>query len=452
MKFIYLFFFLFTSTSAFAELPDFVGLAEKVNPAIVFISTKQIPKGPRYQDPMLEFLERYYGGGRPGGQAEPIQALGSGFIIEKNGLIITNNHVVDKADEIEVQLSDSEKKYKAKVIGKDSKTDIALIKIETKKDLPTIPFGSSDKLKVGSWVAAFGNPLGLSHSVTKGIVSAKGRVVDELGIFPFIQTDASINPGNSGGPLVNLQGEVVGVNTFIIKGANGLGFAVPIDGVKQILSELKKNGSVRRGYLGITYGPIDPRAARHLGLKTLEGAIIGDVSPGSPAAKAGLKPYDVILEFGKTKIIDAGILSNAVAKQKVGSKVKVVVWREGKQKNLYVKIKLPPESNTASSPKGKGGGKAMGINAPYDLGFHMVNLNKSRARNMKIPYIKGAAVITHVSEGSPAEAAGLMEGDIILDINRKPTKNISDVSRYLREGNNLIRVQRGDYRVALFLE
>ena len=197
--------------------PDFVSLAKKVNPAIVNISTKQMPQLGRSGDPMLEFLERFYGM-RPNQQ--PLQSLGSGFLIDADGLIITNNHVVDQADEIEVQLVDSEKKYQAKLVGKDPKTDIALIKINAPKKLPYLKLGSSEKLQVGEWVAAFGNPLGFAHSITKGIVSAKGRDVDELGIFPFIQTDASINPGNSGGPLVNLDGEVVGVNTFIILSSN----------------------------------------------------------------------------------------------------------------------------------------------------------------------------------------------------------------------------------------
>jgi len=436
------------SFAAQAELPNFVSLAKKVNPAIVNISTKQNPTWQgRNRDPMLDFLERYYGI-PPQGSPEPIQSLGSGFIIEASGLIITNNHVVDKADEIEVQLANDDKKYQAQVIGKDPKTDIALIKINAGKKLPYIQLGSSSKLEVGEWVAAFGNPLGFTHSITKGIISAKGRDVDELGIFPFIQTDASINPGNSGGPLVNLNGEVVGVNTFIIRGAQGLGFAVPIDGVKEIIPELKSKGSVTRGYLGISYSPVDQRIANYLGLKEPKGAVVGDVAPGSPADQAGIKTYDVILKYGTSDIDSPSALSAAVAKQKLGTKVKVKIWRNGKTRSLSVVSKAPPSTKqNATSIQNV---NAAGEKAPYNLGFKYATLNKKVAKDLGLRQTRGI-VITDVVRDSAAFRAGLNTGDIILDINRKRARKLSDINKYLKNGNNLMRVQRGEYRVAIFI-
>ncbi|MEO0336831.1 MAG: trypsin-like peptidase domain-containing protein, partial [Pseudomonadota bacterium] len=284
----------------------FVELAKLVNPAVVNINTTSIPKTQRNrrrnQDPFFDLFEQfanpYYG--RP---QRPAQSLGTGFIIRENGLIITNNHVIEKADIIKVQLDENSKEsYEAKVIGRDPKTDIALIKIDAKKKLPIVEFGSSQDLEVGEWVAAFGNPYGHGHSMTKGIVSAIGREIDELNLFPFLQTDASINPGNSGGPLVNLRGQVIGVNTAIDARAQGIGFAIPIDNVKSILKELETNGRVERGYIGIYMTDVDPRAAKELELKSSSGALVAQVMADSPAEKAGLQPYDLIYELAGKKI------------------------------------------------------------------------------------------------------------------------------------------------------
>lgn len=435
-----------------AEDPDFVKLAEKVNPAVVNISTKTMPKTSPYSDPMMEFMERFYGArGGAVPRREPVQSLGTGFIIDKSGLILTNNHVVDQADDIQVQINEKDKKtYKAKVIGIDQKTDIALIQIDAGFDLPVLPFGSSDNSKVGEWVAAFGIPLGFGHTVTKGILSAKGREVEELGIYPFLQTDASINPGNSGGPLVNMKGEVIGVNTFIIQGAPGLGFAIPIDGIKQILGELKSKGKITRGYLGIAFAPLDPRAAKYLGIEDGEGVLVGDIYEGGPASHAGLKPYDVITSLAGVEIKTPTSLTNTVAKQKIGASVPLTVVRDHKKLNLKIRIGAPSEEplvkqtqKTVAAPKGTA--------APHDYGFAVAMMTRELAKAWNIPFA-ALPVITDVKQGSPAYQAGLARGDVILDINQRPIRSVSDVMKALQRDRNLIRVQRGNFRVALFLE
>ncbi len=449
MRIFFIFSLLLPNVILAQSLPDFVSLAKKVNPAVVNIQTKQTPKSSPYQDPMQEFLEQFYG--MSPRHREPIQSLGSGFIIDKSGLIITNNHVVDKADEIDVQLSTSDKTYKAKVIGKDARTDIALIKIDVKDDLPTLPLGSSESTEVGEWVVAFGSPLGFTQTVTKGIISGKGRSVEEIGLFPFLQTDASINPGNSGGPLVNLKGEAIGVNTFIIQGASGLSFATPIDGVKQILDDLKSKGKVIRGYIGLSYSPLDPRAANYLGLKNLNGVIVGDVYKNGPAYKAGLKPYDVIIKFADTDIKSVASLQNAVAKQKVGSKVDVKILRERKELSKKISIELPPDNFYAGESNESEGNLPTGEEAPFNLGFRYSIVNARILGKLGLPNTN-KPIIVSVESNSAARLAGLARGDILLDINRKNIRAQKDVKKFLKKGSNLIRVQRGNYRVALFIE
>lgn len=451
MRHLFLCVFLFPFVLQAQVAPDFVALTKKVNQAVVNIQTKQAPRSNPYNDPMLEFLEQFYGAGPR--EREPIQSLGSGFIIDKSGLIITNNHVVDKAEEIDVQLSFTDKTFKAKVIGKDPRTDIALIKIDANMDLPVLPLGSSDKTEVGEWVAAYGSPLGFTQTVTKGIISGKGRSVEEIGLFPFLQTDASVNPGNSGGPLVNMKGEAIGVNTFIIQGAPGLSFATPIDGVKQILEDLKNKGKVVRGYIGLAYSPLDPRASSYLGLKNLNGVIVGDVYKNGPADKAGIKPYDVILKFGDTEIKTANSLQNAVAKQKIGSTVDVKVLRERKELNVKLKIELPPEDFLAESSTDSPQSANMpnGEEAPHKLGFKYAMLSPQTLKRLGLPNTKKPVIIS-VANDSPAQQAGLIRGDILLDINRRPVNSLKDVKSLLQKGSNLIRVQRGNYRVALFIE
>ena len=323
-----------TQTATLPKLKDgdplpaglFVNLAKAVNPAVVNIFTTYAPKRMQrdpYRDPFFDLFEQFMGPGGPGGiQSMPQQSLGTGFIIREDGLIVTNNHVVDRANLIKVQLEERTKEqFDAKVIGKDARTDIALIKIETKRKLPFVRMGTSADVQVGEWVAAFGNPYGYGHTMTKGIISAVGREIDELNLFPFMQTDASINPGNSGGPLVNTQGLVIGVNAAIDARAQGIGFVIPIDNVKSILPQLEKEGSINRGFIGIQMTDLDDEQAGVLGLKNTEGAFITQVLPDHAAEKAGVRPYDLVVEFDGKKIASSRDLNKAAATTAVGSRL-----------------------------------------------------------------------------------------------------------------------------------
>jgi serine protease Do len=424
----------------------FIKLAKAVNPAIVNINTSYLPKrpsingrAPHPRDPLFELFEQFMGPMQ--NQGQPAQSLGTGFIIREDGLIITNNHVIDKADEIKVTLDEGSKEsFDAEVIGKDARTDIALIKIKTKKKLPVLKFGSSEGLQVGEWVAAFGNPYGHGHSVTKGIISAIGREIDELNMLPFIQTDASINPGNSGGPLVNTQGLVVGVNTAIDARAQGIGFAIPIDHVKEIIPQLEKNGEVKRGFLGVGLQDLDPNWSERLGLKDTKGALITQVFPNTPAAKAGIAPYDVVTKFNGKSIENSRDLSKSVARTKIGEKITLEVLSEGKKKTLSLTVGESSESSLAEMeeqpptlPRGK--------KAPHGLGFEMVEYDQRIAQSLGIGIISSKnPIVVGVERGSLASRAGLAPGDVILDVNRKATNRVSDVTQALKKSGNIMRV------------
>src|SRR5579885_336214 len=309
-----------TKINRVEELPSFAGLVEKLKPSVVNISTTSVVRTRGFspfssspfgeEDPFEEFFKRFFG---EAPQQEFRQhGLGSGFIISGDGYIVTNNHVIDKAQDIQVILADGEK-YKAKVIGKDSKTDLALLKIKPKEKLQAVTFGDSDKLRIGDWVIAVVNPFGLGHTVTAGIVSAKGRVLGLGNYDDFMQTDAPINPGNSRGPLFSLQGQVVGVNTAIVAGGQGIGFAIPINLAKSVITQLKSTGKVVRGWLGVLVQQITPDIAEGLGLAEPKGALVSDVTPGSPADKAGIRRQDIITEFKGQQINDMQELPRLVA-------------------------------------------------------------------------------------------------------------------------------------------
>ena len=332
----------------------FIELAKALNPAVVNISTSVIRNSRFQRDPMLEMLEQFYGQ-QPSNQNQKKQndkprrlGLGTGFIIRGDGLIVTNAHVIQGADLIEVQLTEnSDKQYKAELIGMDERTDIALIKIKPDTKLTAAILGSSDNTEVGEWVAAFGNPFGHGHSMSKGIISSKGREIEEVNRLPLLQTDASINPGNSGGPLVNAKGLVIGVNSAIDARAQGIGFAIPIDAVKKIISQLEQRGSIRKGFLGIQLGDLTTEGAQQLGLEEFFGAIVVEIGDAnSPAKKAGLKNYDLITEFNGKKIKNSRDLSDLVAGTEPGTKVKLKILREYKKINLDLIIGERPEEKT----------------------------------------------------------------------------------------------------------
>jgi serine protease Do len=345
------------------------------------------------------------------------RSLGSGFIIDKEGYILTNNHVVEKASVIKVTLSD-DKEYDAKVVGKDAKTDIALIKINTRNSLPVASLGDSDKLEVGDWVFAVGNPYGLDHTVTAGIVSAKGRAIGQGPYDDFIQTDASINPGNSGGPLFNLQGEVIGINTAIFSGGQGIGFALPIKMVKTLLPQLKSKGKVVRGWLGVVVQKVTPELARNFALKGIEGALISDIVDNSPAAKSSLRRGDVIISVDGKAIKEMEDLPKIVAQIEIGNKAKIGVIREGRPIDIDVivaeaieEIKETPQST--------------GPEVERSLGLIVQNITPEIARYLNMRDRKGV-IVTDIQPGSPAEDGDLRPGDIIREINRKLVSNVTE--------------------------
>ena len=443
-----------------APLPAnlWVELSKLVNPAVVSITTTQTPHRAanqgRYRDPLQDFFDQFYGGRGPGGgggqMEEPqqsVMALGSGFIIRDDGLIITNNHVVEQADVIKVQLDEtSGKLYEAQVIGRDARTDIALIKIDAKEKLPVAKLGESKSVQVGEYVAAFGNPYGHAHTMTTGIVSALGREIAEINRFPFIQTDASINPGNSGGPLVNTQGYVIGVNTAIDARAQGIGFAIPVDNVKLIVAQLEKDGRVHRGFIGVNIATVNDEVAAQLGLKDVKGVLITDVLRGGPADKAGLKPYDIITNFAGQSTDESQQLQNTVGDTPVGTAAKINILRfdqNGKRSDVAATIKIEdsPDMTRKNTPVAK---QYFGQKAPFDLGFKVANYSSDLAKEFGLNAQAENPIITDVEQNSAAAKVGLRPGDMIVDVNRRMTPKATDVLRSLKKGANLVRVIRGN--------
>jgi len=435
-----------TDSAPSGQPGSFADLAEKFSPAVVNISTATVVKEGEVQNPFGgedspfrdffgdEFFKRFFGD-RP---QRPFKkrSLGSGFIINKEGYIITNNHVVAEADEVVVILEEGDE-YPAKVIGTDEKTDLALIKIEPKDGLPTCSLGDSDKSRVGDWVVAIGNPFGLGHTVTAGIISAKGRDIGAGAYDDFIQTDAAINPGNSGGPLFDTAGNVVGINSAIFSrtgGYQGIGFAIPINLAKDIVSQLKEKGSVTRAWLGVLIQQITPEIQESLDLKVREGALVADVVKSGPAEKAGIKRGDVILRFNGQKVESQHELPTMVAYLPVGTEVKVVVLRDGKEKTFQVVLEEMTEEPAALSP-GKEGGEMKG-----ELGFTAQNLTPELVDQLNLDSSEGV-IITEVETGSPSAEAGLRRGDVILEVDRKKiddVKILSDVLEKAKDKQSLL--------------
>ncbi|MGD1076422.1 MAG: DegQ family serine endoprotease [Thermodesulfovibrionales bacterium] len=402
---------------------SFADLAAKVKPAVVNISTTTTVKvpgnpfrqffGPEGEKPFGDFFHRFFGD-IPDRELKQ-QSLGSGFIIDKEGYIVTNNHVVEGSDDIKVKLADG-REFKAKVTGRDKKTDLALIKISSLfKDLPTLALGDSEKMRVGDWVLAIGNPFGLEHTVTQGIISATGRVIGSGPYDNFLQTDAPINPGNSGGPLVNLKGDVIGINTAIIATGQGIGFAIPSKLAQSVISQLKDKGKVVRGWIGVSIQSVTPEIAQTFGLKEPKGALVGDVVAGGPAEAAGIKRGDIILSFDGKDIQDSSHLPTIVAGTPVGKTVDVKVMRDGKEMDLKVSVaELTDERMTSQGHMPEGG-----------LGIAVDDINPRWRDHYGLKDTIGV-VVTGVDSGSPADDAGIQAGDIIKEINRKPVKNLKD--------------------------
>jgi len=405
-------------STARSASPDFVELAKKLKPTVVNIRTAKVIKPrsnlqrPRMQQsPFDNFFEDFFGqfnGQMPQQRPRREQSLGTGFIISPDGYILTNNHVVRGADEVMVKLSDG-REIKGEIKGADEKLDLALIKISDKETFHAADLGDSDALEVGEWVMAIGNPFGLSQTVTAGIVSAKGRVIGNGPYDDFIQTDASINPGNSGGPLFSAAGKVIGINTAIIAGGQGIGFAIPINMAKGIITQLRESGKVTRGYLGVRFQPLTPDLAKSFGLETDKGALIANVEKDTPAEKAGLKAGDVILEYDGKPVNEGNELPRYVAATPIDKKVRVVVFRDGKKQEFFVVVGTLKGGDSEAA--------ATGGNESEKLGITVQELTSELAARLNIKESKGGLVITEVKPGSPAEEAGTVAGSIIIEIN-----------------------------------
>ena len=437
------------------QLPDFVVLAKKLKPVVVNISSTQVSEGRGSQefsspfgdeDPFNDFWRRFFGGPGPRGPQRQ-RSLGSGFIIDGDGSIMTNNHVVENAQKIVVKLAADDQEYEAKVIGRDSKTDIAVIKINAKTSLPAATFGDSDRLEVGEWVVAIGNPFGLDSTVTSGIVSAKGRHIGQGPYDNFIQTDASINPGNSGGPLINLRGEVIGINTAIFSrtgGNMGIGFAIPINLVKEVLPQLRGKGKVTRGFLGVLIQKVTPEIAESLGMDKGNGALVANVTKDGPADKAGVKVGDVIIEFDGKEVKDSSDLPIIVARTPVDRRATMKVLRDKKEITLTVSVgELKDEEVVASVPE-KG-----------ELGLTVQRLTPQMAESLGLDKSEGV-VVTAIEPGSAADEAGIRRGDVIVEVDRKPVRNLDEYKKAvaaIRKGRGvLFLVRRGDSTLFLALK
>jgi serine protease Do len=416
---------------------NFSDLADKVRDGVVNIRTTKIAKGVSFNNhpgaPFNERFKQFFEGSPYEGFEQ--RGSGTGFIISADGNILTNNHVIENAEKIKVKLVDG-KEYDAKVIGRDANTDLAVIKIEGIADLKPLTLGNSDDLKVGNWVVAVGNPFGLDQTVTAGIVSGKGRVIGSGPYDNFIQTDASINPGNSGGPLVNLKGEVIGINTAMFAAGQGIGFAIPINTVKEIAPQLEKKGYVTRGLLGIKIQEVTPQLAKSFGLKDSKGAIVADVTDGGPADKSGIRRGDVVLEFDGKEIKEPRELSRIVASTPVGKSAEVKVLRDGKTTSHKVKVgELEARHEDDKTPA---------TNKTYGLTISPVTPDVAAALGLKT---NTGVMVVRVEPGSSAADAGIAQGDVITEVDRQAVRDVNDFAEKIKKGSNsesvLLFIKRG---------
>jgi serine protease Do len=413
----------------------------------VNISTKKIEKRRGGRDPYREFfgdefMDRF-GGPGPGSRTQT--SLGSGFVIDKDGYILTNRHVIDEADEIQVTLADGRTSYDARLVGKDARTDVALLKIEPKGPLTVVPLGDSDKVEVAEWVMAIGSPFGLGSTVTVGVVSYKGRdlVLGQRNTsVEMIQTDAAINPGNSGGPLVNARGEVVGINTLIMTqtgGSAGVGFAVPINAARQILPQLRETGRVTRGWLGVTIQNVSEDLAKSYKLSEARGALVTDLDERGPAAKAGVEPGDIVLEADGRRIEDNSDLSSYISSLAPGTSVRLRLFRNGSEKQLAVPLGTFPDEDAERAPAKERRGTA--------LGMTLRDLTPQLAERLELPRDTRGVVVMDVEAGQPAERAGLAHGDVIVSVNGNAVQNVdeleAEIERARPDGLARLRVRRG---------
>jgi serine protease Do len=442
-------------------LESFADVAAAVSPAVVNISAVRLVRPQISDDPFTQdFFERLYGP-QP---ARPVPSLGSGVVVDTRGFILTNNHVVERAAEIVVKLKDG-KEFKAQIIGTDPATDLAVLKITSKQTLVAAKLGDSDKVRVGDWVLAMGSPFGLEQTVTSGIISAKGRTIGQGPYDDFLQTDASINPGNSGGPLVNLDSEIIGINTAIFAVQNqqgmpngnfGIGFAIPINMAAKIYQDIVRTGQARRGWLGVQIQPLTPDLAQHFQLpNNTTGVLINGVFSGGPADRAGARAGDVIVQFNNVKITTPNDLLRQVAASQAGSSIELVVLREGRRQSLRLQIGDQAQGLAGANrvrereeqPRVRG-------NSGDVLGMELRTLSPQIARERGLKQNQGVWV-ERVLPGSFAESAGILAGDIIREVNRRPVGRHTEVQaaiRNLKPGDPLLLlIERADYTLYISL-
>ncbi len=440
--------------------PDgFAELADKLLPLVVNISTTQtiegrqgmelpkLPPGSPFEDFFKEFFDR----NQPEQRTRRATSLGSGFIVDERGYVVTNNHVIQDADEITVILHD-DTRLKATLVGRDAKTDIAVLRVETKDKLKSVSFGNSDKSRVGDWIVAIGNPFGLGGTVTAGIISARGRDINAGPYDDFIQTDASINRGNSGGPMFNMNGEVIGINTAIFSptgGSVGIGFAIPSAAAKPVIDQLIKHGQVRRGWLGVHIQAVTDEIAETLGLKEASGALVASVIKDGPAEKAKIEAGDVILEFNGKKVHEMRRLPRMVADTEVGKEVPVIVWRNSKKVTLTAKVGELTETATevaAKSGDTKKGGGAEETNVDA-LGLRLSSITPKVAEKFSLGKDAKGVVVLKVDEKGPAAEKGIRAGDVIVEVSQEEVRAPGDIAKKVADAK-----KAGRKSVLLLLE
>ncbi len=465
--------------AAFAMLPatvqargvpqSFADLAEKVKPAVVSIAVertgspsamRRLPPGFRNPfpegSPYHDFFRRFFDGPDRGGPAEPrrrFRAVGSGFVIDPTGFVVTNHHVVDNATKVEV-VFDSGKRRKATVVGRDAKTDLALLKVKGDGPFPHIVWGDSDKTRVGDWILAVGNPFGLNSTVTAGIVSARGRSLGSAALVDFLQVDAPINKGNSGGPTFNMAGEVVGVNTAIYSptgGSVGLGFAIPSNTAREVIAQLRSGGKISRGWLGVQIQDVSEDIAKAVGLEKPRGALVAAVMPDSPAARAGVQPSDIIVGWAGKEIEDTRDLVRKVAYTKAGRKVTAVVWRNGGRKSLTVLVAESGVQQAAASAGASPRGSA-------ELGLSVAPVDDGLRRRFGLKRGAEGLVIVEVEPDSAAAAKNLRPGDLVTHVNGNKVAAAAAMKRHVEEARRdgraavLFRILRGERPIFVTVE
>ncbi len=432
---------IWSATAHAKSAPEsFADLAAKLLPSVVNISTTQtiegrsaptmpqLPPGSPFEDFFKEFFDR----NQPQQRSRRATSLGSGFIISEDGFVVTNNHVIADADEISVILHD-DTRLKATLVGRDSKTDLAVLKVEAGHKLPAVKFGNSRKARVGDWVVAIGNPFGLGGTVTAGIISARGRDINAGPYDDFIQTDASINRGNSGGPMFNMDGEVIGINTAIFSpsgGSVGIGFAIPSAGAEPVIAQLIKSGTVKRGWLGVHIQAVTEEIAETLGLDEAEGALVASVIDDSPAAKGGIKPGDVIQKFDGKSVKEMRNLPRIVAETEVGKPVRVDIWREGKAETLKVavgELKEDEQQQAAATPGPSG---ELSVD---ELGMKLANINDKTRERFKLKDDAKGVVVTEVDPDGPAATKEIRPGDVIIEVSQEEIASPADVRRKIAD-------------------